>query len=355
MEDKEGVGLRRVSRRTIVKGAAWSMPVVAAAVAVPAHAASTGIVVTGSSPVPTGVCSPTGNFTITVNNSGAPVSGAVVTVTLPAGFAWPDHTTAPKQFITGSNGTVTITGVTGPSAPGTYNVMATVGSGSTAATGIIPIMVQGTWAVVGAGPAGAPAHVIYTNPTDVNNLGPATCLAYCIEHNMAGPNGQAVFAGPASSFLGSNNFNNGVSTTNYVLPGGATSATLTAALVQAKVEWIMQHSYPMVSLSALEAATGQSGLLEDDVIEATQYAIWAYTDLAYIDSNWPFADGDPTNQTPRFLQEKAVYTYLVNGAWNDAAAAPSSCLKVVSSSTSQCGTPTAGAHKQSLAMVCDCA
>lgn len=348
-----GVGARGgVPRRTIVKGAAWSVPVIAAAMAVPMASAS-GEGITGTSPIPSGACSPVGDFTVSVTTNGSATAGALVSVTLPSGLSWAGGASNPKTFITDASGTATITGVVGPSKPGTYVVVASAGSGTTLVSTTIPVFVQGTWIVTGPGTSGAPLHAVYTNPSDTGNLGTATCFAYCIEHNVKGPNGKVGYVGAVGSFLGSNNFRNGVTTTNYLLGTGPTA--LTAAQVQAKVEWIMRHSYPSVSLAQLEAATGQTGLTEAWAIEAAQYAIWSYTDLTFVDANWAFADGSPSNQTANFLKYKAVFTYLANGAWNDTAAAPSSCLKVLSSASADCATPTGASHLQSLAMVCDCA
>lgn len=354
-QDNEPATRAGVTRRTIVKGAAWSLPVVAVAVAAPMAAAS-GETVSGPSPTPSGVCSPVGNFTITVARNGQPVGGASVTVTLPAGFSWPDNTTAPKTFVAAGDGTVTITGVTGPSAPGTYNVVASVAGGGSAN---IPIMIQGTWVGSSSGYPTGGVHPIYTNPANVNNLGSPDCVAYCIENKIDSISRQAVYPGAASTFLGSNLFATGGGYTNSHL-SPAQSATFSAAQVQAKVEWILKHSLPMVSLTDIETATGQTGLLPGDVYEATQFAVWTYTDMGYV-TDWSFADGSPNvpgqpnTETPRYLQGLAVFNYLVNGAWNATATAPSSCLKVLSAPKTQCEPPTSGSHSQSFAMVCNCA
>ena len=352
-----GVGAKGgVPRRTIVKGAAWSVPVIAAAMAVPMASAS-GEGISGTSPIPSGVCSAVGDFTVSVTTNGSATAGVLVSVTLPSGLSWSGGASNPKTFITDASGTATITGVVGPSKPGTYVVVASVGSGATLVSTTIPVIVQGTWIVRGPGTTGAPLHAVYTNPTDTGNLGTATCFAYCIEHNVKGPNGKVGYIGAVGSFLGSNNFSNGV-TTSY----NGTSATLTAAQVQAKVEWVMRHSYPSISMEAVVAAAGQTGqgLTLNDVIEATQYAIWSYTDLTYIADNWPFADYYDTvavgmPPSPRYLAAKALFNYLAAGSWNDTATAPSSCLKVLSSASATCTTPTGANHMQSLAMVCDCA
>lgn len=45
LDNNEQRPKRTISRRTIVKGAAWSLPVIAAATAVPAYAASNVVVI----------------------------------------------------------------------------------------------------------------------------------------------------------------------------------------------------------------------------------------------------------------------------------------------------------------------
>lgn len=343
-----------VPRRTVVKGVAWSIPVIAAATAVPlASASTTGETISGTPPVPSATCAPVGNFTVNVTTDGAPAVGVAVTVTLPTGFTWSDGTSAPRQFTTDSSGNATVTGVVGPARPGTYAVTASVVSGGTTVSTSIPVFVQGTWLTTGPGYSGTAIRNVYENPADVNSLPAAGCVAYCIEHNVTAPNAKVGYVGDASTYLGNNKFATGVTLTNSLL-SGTPQATLTADQVQAKVEWIIRNSYPSVSIADLEAATGQTGLTANIVIEAAQYAIWDYTDRGGVDGNWPFVDGTPQNPTPNFQKGLAVYTYLANGAWNDTATAPSSCLQVISSASQECTTPTGSNHIQSVAMVCDC-
>jgi len=350
-----GVGTKGgVPRRTIVKGAAWSVPVIAAAMAVPMASAS-GEGISGTSPIPSGVCSAVGDIAITVTSV---VLGTPVTVTLPTGFTWSDNSSGSKVLLTDANGNVTVTGINGPSKPGIYTVVASVASGTGTISTTIPVSVTGTW--IGSSTGGGASHYIYTNPTSVTGLGPTSCVAYCIEHDYSSKANKVGYVGDGSSFVGDNNFSNGIANVSNGMLGA--SASFTAAQVQAKVEWILRHGSPAQSLSALEAAAGvpaSTGLTVKDVMEATQYAIWSYTDLSYVDANWPFADYNSTpgaTQSPRYEAEKAVFTYLANGAWNDTATAPSSCLKVVSSADTECTTPAPGktGHLQTLAMVCDC-
>lgn len=107
--------------------------------------------------------------------------------------------------------------------------------------------------------------------------------AYCIEHDVTARTGRVGSAGDIDSFLGTNHF------TDPAIPG--------------KVLWVLANSYPAVSLEELGAAAGAPGISRNDAIEATQYAIWRYTDLTW-DAAWAW-------ETP---DSEAAYWYLVNGA-----------------------------------------
>lgn len=107
--------------------------------------------------------------------------------------------------------------------------------------------------------------------------------AYCLENQVSARTGLVGTVGDGGDFLGSNYF---------VDPA-----------VQGKVLWVLAHSYPAVSLEDLAAAAGIAQISRNDAIEATQYAIWRYTDLDF-DAAWAW-------ETP---DSEAAYWYLVNGA-----------------------------------------
>lgn len=107
--------------------------------------------------------------------------------------------------------------------------------------------------------------------------------AYCIEHDVTAMTGRAGSAGDIDSFLGENHF------TDPAIPG--------------KVLWVLANSYPAVSLEEFGVLAGAPGISRNDAIEATQYAIWRYTDLDW-DAAWAW-------ETP---DSEAAYWYLVNGA-----------------------------------------
>ncbi|MBQ3301047.1 MAG: thioester domain-containing protein [Eggerthellaceae bacterium] len=125
--------------------------------------------------------------------------------------------------------------------------------------------------------------IFASTPADINNLGTPDYWGYCVEHDVpAGTFRTAAVAAPPS-YLGSNYF--------------------TSAAIQAKVLWVMAHSYPYLSLSDLGTAAGAPGISASDAIEAAQYAIWRYTDLNF-DAAWNWST---TNS-------ETAYWYLVNGA-----------------------------------------
>lgn len=85
------------------------------------------------------------------------------------------------------------------------------------------------------------------------------------------------------------------------LGGGVGGNYLDDPDVYAQVLWVLALSYPALSLDALGAAAGVTDLARNDAIEATQFAIWRYSDLGF-DAPWAWSTTD----------SEAVYTYLVN-------------------------------------------
>ena len=134
--------------------------------------------------------------------------------------------------------------------------------------------------------------------------------AYCLENQVTAQTGRLGTVGDSADFLGSNYF---------VDPA-----------VQGKVLWVLAHSYPAVSLEDLAAAAGIAQISRNDAIEATQYAIWRYTDLTF-DAAWAW-------ETP---DSEAAYWYLVNGANANPGLTPAD-LEVTASVTAPGGAQTAG-------------
>ncbi|WP_110207454.1 thioester domain-containing protein [Nocardioides daejeonensis] len=113
---------------------------------------------------------------------------------------------------------------------------------------------------------GTGLHGVYNQqPADPGNPGAPDFWAYCIEHDVdAAPHRDAT-VGDFADYLGNNHFSDPV--------------------VQGKVLWILAHSYPALSLSEFGTAAGVPGITQNDAIEATQYAIWRFTDLDF-DASW---------------------------------------------------------------------
>lgn len=117
---------KKVSRRTVAKGAAWAVPVVAVAAAAPAHAASGDYVLTFSTPLSSvNACDAITAGTLLLTKDGAGVTGASVAVTLPPGLQWSDGSTGSRTLTTTSGGLIDLSGlIVGSGSAGTYTVTA---------------------------------------------------------------------------------------------------------------------------------------------------------------------------------------------------------------------------------------
>jgi TQXA domain-containing protein len=125
--------------------------------------------------------------------------------------------------------------------------------------------------------------IFVSTPPDIGNLGTPEYWGYCVEHDVPLGTFRTATVEAPPSYLGSNYF--------------------TSAAIQAKVLWVLAHSYPYVSLSDFGAAAGVPGISLNDAIEAAQYATWRYTDLDF-DAAWAWSTPD----------SETAYWYLVNGA-----------------------------------------
>ena len=122
------------SRRTVLTGAVWSVPVIAAAMATPIAAATTTLTLAFSEAlgvINTCDTNTAGVVTLTDGN-GDPVPGAPVTITLPAGLVWADDTaSSAKVFTTDLNGQVSLAGaITGIGTAGIHTVIASAAGAS---------------------------------------------------------------------------------------------------------------------------------------------------------------------------------------------------------------------------------
>ena len=119
--------------------------------------------------------------------------------------------------------------------------------------------------------------------TETPATGDPSYFAYCLENRVTAKTDIEGHVGDIDSFLGSNHF--------------------TSPAIQGKVLWVLAHSYPALSIEEFGAAAGVPGISQSDAIEATQYAIWRYTDLTW-DAAWAWKTED----------SKDAYWYLVDGA-----------------------------------------
>jgi hypothetical protein len=150
-----------VHRRTVVAGAAWTIPVVATAIATPALAASgapTLSFVTG--PYTSAACSGVSTVVLQLTTDGTtPDPGKTVMVSLPNGLTWSDGTTAPRPFTTGTDGRATVTGLKAPGKNGTYALGAS--SGSLTATSSVAVTGQKSTVYANSQPIGTlPDNVV---------------------------------------------------------------------------------------------------------------------------------------------------------------------------------------------------
>lgn len=116
-------------RRTILLGAAWSIPVISAAIATPLAAAS----VTPEAPTvrftedlyETSACATLTGVVVQATTDGTtPASGGVITVTLPPGFTWSDGTSTARNFIADANGNAALPGIVAPATGGRFDATA---------------------------------------------------------------------------------------------------------------------------------------------------------------------------------------------------------------------------------------
>jgi hypothetical protein len=137
-------GADGIQRRTIIAGAAWTIPVVATAVGAPLAAASPAPTLTFTNgPYTVAACGTLKDVIIQATTDGTtPDPGQQVTVTLPSGLTWSDGTTTPRVFIADGNGNVTLSGIKATSAAGSPTITATSNAGPTA-TAVVTVAPSG--------------------------------------------------------------------------------------------------------------------------------------------------------------------------------------------------------------------
>ncbi|KTS91273.1 hypothetical protein NS183_05170, partial [Microbacterium testaceum] len=123
------------TRRTVLTGAAWTLPVIAAATITPMAAASNAPVLTFDKSTYNGTaCGTITGAYVTVTVNSVPTAGKSVTTTLSGGYKFSDGTTTNTQ-VSGSNGRVNLPAINVPPVGGSGSLVATSsGANSVTAT-----------------------------------------------------------------------------------------------------------------------------------------------------------------------------------------------------------------------------
>lgn len=302
--DPSGPGL---GRRTVVKGAAWSIPVIAAAIATPLAAASVTPTITlafeGPYVVPRcGVLS--GAVVTATNADGSIPAGQPVTITLPAGYAWTDNGgSEPRISPTGLDGRIILDDITVSTANGTLGAST---DGAVTAAGQVTVTSAPVVTVRQAfGTAGTQHYVAGGFPGDSTSLdmgtNPAVAIGYGAIRTDSGDlylqNGTMIASGVVDydSFTFNNtpyvrwiNADGSVQqynvSTGVIGSGGATIPGATSIKVG-------ESPASGVALGAVLTGSGalylQDGTqLDSDVVD---YVAFVYNNTAYI--RWVRSDG----------------------------------------------------------------
>ncbi|MEX0151710.1 hypothetical protein [Microbacterium sp. LMI1-1-1.1] len=123
-----------VKRRTILAGAAWSIPVISVVTAAPAFAATTDLKLAFDKSSYSGEgCKTITGVKVTATRNGVAAAGESVTVTLADGYTFSDGSTS-YTATTGSDGSISLPDIKVPGRGGNSTFSATSGSASTNAT-----------------------------------------------------------------------------------------------------------------------------------------------------------------------------------------------------------------------------
>ncbi|KZE35050.1 hypothetical protein AVW09_16880, partial [Microbacterium sp. T32] len=123
-----------IPRRTLIAGAAWSIPVIAIATATPAQAVSNALSLAFSKNAYTGVtCSYIGGASVLATVNGTAAAGKPVTVTLGNGYRFSDGSVTNTQ-LSGTDGRVALPSINVPLYGGTGTFSAVSGASVANAT-----------------------------------------------------------------------------------------------------------------------------------------------------------------------------------------------------------------------------
>lgn len=124
---------KSVGRRTVLAGAAWTVPAVALAAAAPAHAASGLVLAFDKTSYTTVGCGTLKGVTVSVSTGGNPTRATVVTVSLPTGLTFASGQSN-ISGATDAQGVFAVPDITVANTPGTLAITATAGTLNAAAT-----------------------------------------------------------------------------------------------------------------------------------------------------------------------------------------------------------------------------
>lgn len=171
---------RDLPRRTLIAGAAWTIPAIALASATTAHAASGTLSLSFNSVSYTGtLCSPIAGAAVTASVDNVPAPGRTVTATLSSGYSFANGATT-YSGVTGSDGKLTLPDIKVVSGGNTGTLTATSGAtvsnvsvsspaGSTTQTAHYRRAFNGTFSSTG--------NADWTVPTGSTVVGPWTTLS----------------------------------------------------------------------------------------------------------------------------------------------------------------------------------
>ncbi|MDQ0729179.1 hypothetical protein [Microbacterium sp. W4I20] len=269
-----------VTRRTVVQGAAWSIPVIAAAVATPLAAASVADITLEFVNGPYSVlsCGTLGNVVIEATTStGAPAPvGTTVTVVLPTGMTWSDGSTGARPVVVGANGQATLTGLISTGGVGVSNIIASVGTSTASA----PVTVAPNGNVFFSNGGGAPTQVPNV-PAGSQTVGQNTYLA---------PNGDLYYFG-------------------NVIATGVTSAH--AENIGAGSDWVSYVSNGTAYSGPPSSPTPRSNIPADAVAVGQQTFLTPGGDLYY--NNTLVATGVSSAHSENTGPGADWITYVANG------------------------------------------
>ena len=144
-----------VARRTILAGAAWSIPVIATATVAPAASASGTLALAFNQASYSGTaCSTITGAYVTATNGGVPAAGVAVTVSLANGYTFAGGSVS-ASGTSDASGRISLPSINVPGVGGTATLTATGGSPSVTTTATATAAGSGAaWNVVGTGTPG---------------------------------------------------------------------------------------------------------------------------------------------------------------------------------------------------------